>query len=173
MEYMKTIPDKWFDLAICDPPYGINVTKMSMCSNFKGKSDSSAKKLRDSRLKGSGKLKNRTINQMSCDWDFLPPSEEYFKELFRISKNQIIWGGNYFHLPPTRCFICWDKKQSFDNFSQAEFAWTSFDKPAKLFRYLNSGTSKDKLRKIHPTQKPVALYHYLLNNFAKKRRSNI
>ena len=80
-----------------------------------------------------------------------------------MSKNQIIWGGNYFDLPPTRCFVCWDKVQPWENFSQVEFAWTSFDYPAKLFRFDNRTGDK-----IHPTQKPVELYAYLLKTFAKK-----
>jgi site-specific DNA-methyltransferase (adenine-specific) len=166
---MKTIPDKWFDLSIVDPPYGIHVTKMSMGSGGGLlKQDSTVKKLRESRLKGSGKLKDRILNQMSCDWDFNPPEKDYFDELFRVSKNQIIWGGNYFNLPPTRCIVCWDKEQIFENFSQIELAWTSFDYPAKLFRYSNGGfRSKDKTKKIHPTQKPIALYAYLLKTFAK------
>jgi site-specific DNA-methyltransferase (adenine-specific) len=166
---MKTIHDKFFQLAIVDPPYGINVTKMPLGSGAKSRmgGDSTTKKLRDSRLKGSGKLKDRIINQMSCDWDFNPPTKEYFDELFRISQNQIIWGGNYFDLPPTRCIVCWDKEQVFENFSQVEIAWTSFDKPAKLFQYSNGGfRCKDKSPKQHPTQKPIALYHYLLKTFA-------
>ena len=91
------------------------------------------------------------------------PPKSYFDELFRISKNQIIWGGNYFDLPPTRCIVCWDKVQPWENFSQIELAWTSYDKPAKLFRFDNRTT-----KKIHPTQKPVELYMYLLNTFAEK-----
>jgi site-specific DNA-methyltransferase (adenine-specific) len=165
---MKTIPDKFFQLAIVDPPYGINVTKMNMESGIGLSNDRTVKRLRDNRLKGAGKLKDRIINQMSCDWDFNPPTQEYFDELFRISQNQIIWGGNYFNLPPTRCIVCWDKEQAFENFSQVELAWTSFDKPAKLFQYSNGGfRCKDKSPKIHPTQKPVELYHYLLKTFAK------
>lgn len=92
----------------------------------------------------------------------MPPPHEYFEELFRVSKNQIIWGGNYFDLPPCRCFVCWDKLQPWENFSQAEFAWTSFDKPAKVFRH----TSRIK-GKWHPTQKPIELYSYLLRTFSK------
>nr|DAN38627.1 MAG TPA: adenine specific DNA methyltransferase [Caudoviricetes sp.]DAX99550.1 MAG TPA: adenine specific DNA methyltransferase [Caudoviricetes sp.] len=141
MEYMKSIPDKFFDLAIVDPPYGLP-------------KDSS---------NGRGKLKNRKFNKGHIiDWD-IAPSKEYFNELFRVSKNQIIWGGNYFDLPPTRCFVCWDKVQPWENFSQVEFAWTSFDYPAKLFRFDNRTGDK-----IHPTQKPVELYAYLLKTFAKK-----
>ena len=91
------------------------------------------------------------------------PPPEYFDELFRISKNQIIWGGNYFHLPPSRCIICWDKVQPWENFSQIELAWTSFDYPAKLFRYDNRIGGK-----IHATQKPTALYAWIYRNFAQE-----
>ena len=167
MEYMKTIPDKFFDLAIVDPPYGINAPKMIMGGGFSGgkynpKNYTSKKRLNG----GSGKLKNRVLNQSDCTWDETPPDENYFKELFRISKNQIIWGGNYFNLPPTRCVIAWDKCQPWENFSQVEIAWTSFDKPAKLYKQMNGGFNVEK--KIHPTQKPVELYKYLLSRFAEK-----
>lgn len=173
MEGMKQFPDKYFELAICDPPYGINAPNMSMGSNKnrqeKGQYPgiSTAEKLRKGRLNaGAGKLKNRILNTMSCNWDYEKPSEYFINELFRISTNQIIWGGNYFNLPPTRCIICWDKCQPWENFSQWEMAWTSFDKPAALFRYSNTGgTNKEK--KIHPTQKPVKLYTWLLSKFAK------
>ena len=104
---------------------------------------------------------------MNCDWDCEKPSVEYFEQLFRVSKNQIIWGGNYFDLPPTRGFAVWNKNQPWDNFSQAEFAWTSFDCPAKLFTYSNRGGSNEE-KKIHPTQKNVALYKWLLIKYAKQ-----
>ena len=107
---------------------------------------------------------------MSCDWDFTPPSQEFFDELERVSENRIIWGGNYFHLPPSRCIVCWDKEQPWENFSQIELAWTSFDMPAKLYRQGSRGGSVPDMRttiKIHPTQKPVSLYAYLLRVFAK------
>lgn len=139
LAYMKTIPDKHFDLAICDPPY----------------------QLKKSSVQGSGKLKTRTLNKHDMSWDIAPPPE-YWQELFRISKNQIVWGGNYFDLPPTRCFICWDKVQPWENFSQVEYAWTSFDSPAQLFRFDNRTGNK-----IHPTQKPVELYAWLLRKYAK------
>lgn len=161
MEYMKTIPDKFFDIAIVDPPYGINAPKMEMGSGFSGGKYNSKKRLNG----GSGKLKNRVLNQSDCTWDETPPDENYFKELFRISKNQIIWGGNYFSLPPTRCVVAWDKCQPWENFSQVEIAWTSYDKPAKLYKQMNGGYNSEK--KIHPTQKPVELYKYLLNTFGK------
>ena len=98
-------------------------------------------------------------------WDFAPP-REYFDELARVSKAQIIWGGNYFDLPPTRCFVVWDKQQS-EQFSMAmcEYAWTSFNQNAKLFRCAPQGTAAEK--RIHPTQKPVKLYTWLLKMYAK------
>jgi site-specific DNA-methyltransferase (adenine-specific) len=140
MEGMKQFPDKYFELAIVDPPYGLP---------------------KDS-THGRGKLKNRILNNGSLElWD-KQPSPEYFNELRRVSVNQIIWGGNYFDLPPTRGIICWDKCQPWKNFSQWEMAWTSFNKPAALFKFDNR--TKDK---IHPTQKPVALYKWLLKNYAK------
>lgn len=173
MELLKATPDNFYDLAIVDPPYGINATNMSMGQNLNRndgweRSESTAVKMRKGRLNsGGGKLKNRLLNQSDIDWDCDPPRKEYFAELFRVSKNQIIWGGNYFDLPPTRCVIAWDKCQPWENFSQWEMAWTSFDKPAALFSYSNTGgANKDK--KIHPTQKPVALYEWLLNKYAKQ-----
>lgn len=170
MEFMKTVADKYFDLAIVDPPYGINAPNMQMGTHTTRKGDgypgeSVATKLKKGRLNhGSGKLKNRNLNTMPLDWDCKPPTEEYFNELFRISKHQIIWGGNYFGLPKTRCIICWDKLQPWDNFSQWEMAWTSFDKPAKMYRISNTGGG-NKEKKIHPTQKPVKLYDNVYNDF--------
>lgn len=167
LEYMKTLPDKYFQLAIADPPYGINAPNMRMGEN--NGYISSAKKLRKGRLnQGAGKLKNRALQLMPCDWDFEQPSQEFFDELERVSENRIIWGGNYFNLPPTRCVVCWDKEQPWENFSQIEMAWTSFDMPAKLYRKGVSGGNINDMRnmpKIHPTQKPVELYAYLLSKF--------
>ena len=141
MEVMKTFKDKQFDLAIIDPPYGMP---------------------KDS-TNGRGKLKNRVFNKGRVErWD-KAPSNEFFEELFRVSENQVIWGGNYFDLPPTRGIICWDKMQPWENFSQIEYAWTSFSMPAKLFRFDNRTGDK-----IHPTQKPVQLYKWLLQNYAKE-----
>ena len=142
MEYMKDIPDNYYDLAICDPPYGM---KQMGAQNG-----------------GKGTLKNRAYNNGCIDkWD-IAPSDNYFNELFRVSKNQIIWGGNYFNLPPTRCIICWDKVQPWENFSQIEMAWTSFQSPAQLYRFDNRTGGK-----IHPTQKPVSLYEWLLKKYAQ------
>lgn len=139
MRILLGYPDNYFDLAIVDPPYGLP----------KGSTH------------GRGKLKSRIINTGDMSWD-IAPDENYFKELFRISKNQIIWGGNYFNLPPTRCFVVWNKMQPWENFSQVEYAWTSFDHPAKYFEFDNRYGNK-----IHPTQKPVKLYKFLLKQFAK------
>lgn len=144
MDYMKSIPDKFFDLAIVDPPYGLG----------------------SKRTQGSGRLKGRCLNRGNIKrWD-IRPGKEYFDELFRVSHNQIIWGGNYFQLPVCRCFVCWDKQQVWENFSQCELAWTSFDKPAKLITLPNRGGQSDK-GKFHPTQKPIELYTYLLQTFGK------
>ena len=129
MDFMREQPDKSFALAIADPPYGI----------------------RDAggQTGGSGKLKGRVFNNGYIDrWDKAPTSE-FFSELRRVCENVIIWGGNYFDLPPTRCFICWDKVQPWENFSQVEYAWTSFESPAQLFKFDNRTGDK-----IHPTQKP-------------------
>lgn len=150
MEYMSKFPDKFFDLAVVDPPYGINKRGKVLSTNYK--------RLRYSQCS----IEEKKL--ILCKWDYNPPGEDYFAELFRVSKNQIIWGGNYFNLPPSRCIVVWDKKQALDNFSKVELAWTSFDYPAKLISF---GNFQHKDKGIHPTQKPVALYSYLLKNFAK------
>lgn len=145
LEFMKTTPDKHYSLAVVDPPYGIKTARP---------------------FSGGGKLKNRKLNQDSHieKWDAENvPGQDYFDELFRISQNQIIFGGNYFNLPPSRCWIVWDKCQPWENFSQVELAWTSFDKPAPLFRFDNRIAGK-----IHPTQKPVELYYWIFERFAKR-----
>ena len=158
LDFMKIQPDKAFDLAIADPPYGINAPNMRMGEN-------------NGYTSTATRSKKGRLNTMPYDWDLMPPTQEFFDELFRVSKNQVIWGGNYFPLPPTRCVVCWDKMQPWDNFSQIELAWTSFDTPAKIFRKSTTGGSVPDMRlfpKIHPTQKPVELYAYLLQTFAKK-----
>ena len=141
MEIMKQYPDKYFDLAIVDPPYGMP---------------------KDS-THGRGKLKNRILNNGSVEkWDIAPKSE-YFEELFRVSKNQIIWGGNYFGLKGSRGFVIWDKEQPFENFSAAEYAWISFQTVSKIFRLPATRTGDET--KIHPTQKPIALYEFLIRQY--------
>jgi site-specific DNA-methyltransferase (adenine-specific) len=136
IEGMKQYPDKHFDLSICDPPYGIGISSNPFRQKFE-----------------------------KCDWDNAIPNKQYFEELMRVSKNQIIWGGNYFDLPPSQGFIIWDKKQPQD-FSSAmcEMAWMSFQKPAKIFR---KHVVTAEPNKIHPTQKPIELYAWLLDRYAK------
>lgn len=147
MDVMAGLPDNAFDLAICDPPYGLDF----------GTYNRTNKASNGERYKA-----NRFHNG---DWDKIPPPM-YFEELQRVSKNQIIWGGNYFDLPPTKCFIFWYKHQPVKNFADGEFAWTSFDKVAKCFDYPYFGNINAEPQRIHPTQKPRALYGWILNNFA-------
>jgi site-specific DNA-methyltransferase (adenine-specific) len=155
MEYMRGLPDKAFSLALVDPPYGINAPKMAATPHQR---QSGSKRLNG----GGGKLKDRALNTASCEWDNAIPDDEYFTELRRVSENQIIWGGNYFPLPPTRCVIVWDKVQPWENFSQVEMAWTSFDSPAQLFKFDNRTGDK-----VHPCQKPIQLYEWVMNKFVK------
>ena len=137
IEFMKDIPDNYYDLAIVDPPYGIGMSSNPIRQSHKRK-----------------------------QWDNSIPKKKYFEELFRISKNQIVWGGNYFieYLKNTQNYIIWDKKQP-EHFSLAmcELAWTSFSSPAKIYRK----SVLEERNKIHPTQKPVKLYEWLLKNYAK------
>lgn len=160
MDLMRGFPNGHFDLAIVDPPYGISAGKMRMGEGFNDGEYKPVNRLHA----GAGKLKDRALQRMKSDWDAKPPGPEYFVELKRVSKHQIIWGGNYFPLPPTRGIIVWDKEQPWENFSQVEMAWTSFDKPAALFRRQNGCMEPGK---IHPTQKPVKLYQWLLGKYAK------
>lgn len=143
MEAMKQIPDKYFDLAVVDPPYGIE-------------SSNSA----NSRIKKYGQVKS--VNDFK-------PSEEYFSELFRISKNQIVWGYNHLSdmLPSTKEFLFWYKHQPVDSYSDGELAWTSFNKTAKCFDYPYFGNINAEPDRIHPTQKPVSLYSWIFSKYAK------
>lgn len=164
MDLMQRFPAGHFDLAIVDPPYGISAPRMGMATDIRD-GVYVASHGRNRLHQGAGKLKDRALQRMSSDWDLKPPPPEYFAELRRVSKHQIIWGGNYFDLPPTRCVVCWDKEQPWENFSQWEMAWTSFDKPAAMFRQQNGSQAPGK---IHPTQKPVKLYDWLLAKFATR-----
>lgn len=151
---LPSYPDNFFDLAIVDPPYGI------------------AEKIYNG---GGGHTKSNCkfhhFFENGTKWDNEVPSPEYFAQLQRTSKNVIIWGGNYFNLPPTRGIICWDKIKVVSNFSQWEMAWTNIEMPAKIYRFCSNGgfilSNKNKER-IHPTQKPVELYEALLSDFAEK-----
>ena len=152
LEYMKTIPDKYFDLALVDPPYGIGAGSV----NFQ-----------------SGTRKRPSKFHKVNDWDNSIPTAEYWQELFRVSKNQIVWGGNYMteFLPPSRCWVFWDKGTGDNSYADGELAWCSFDKVVKKFtKFWSGGNAKEKgdLDRVHPTQKPVALYKWLLKNYAKQ-----
>jgi site-specific DNA-methyltransferase (adenine-specific) len=142
MALMSRYKDNYFDLAIVDPPYGINAGKMNM---------------------GSGKhefIKGK-------DWDSSIPNQNYFKELFRISKNQIIWGGNYFKLPLNNNWILWDKLNPNLSFSEGEMAWCSIDKNLRIFKRLSTLPDYDG-KKRHITQKPIKLYEWILLKYAKE-----
>lgn len=162
MQGMKEFPDGYFDLAIVDPPYGIGVQSMSYSKT--GKRHASrwcAAESRDYRR--------------TDEWD-IRPTAEYFEELQRVSKKQIIWGGNYFTdiLPPSHSFIVWDKRcddAMRNDFADCEYAWASKGMGvARVFRYLWNGMlqgdMKNKEERFHPTQKPVALYKWILSNYA-------
>jgi site-specific DNA-methyltransferase (adenine-specific) len=152
IEYMKQFPDKHFELAIVDPPYGIG--------------------------EGSDKIKSRHHSQnkyKTFDWDKTPPSDEYFNQLIRVSKNQIIWGANHFisQIPfNSSCWVIWDKDTGTCDFADAELAYTSFKTAVRIFKFTWNGFRQgydyaSKEQRIHPTQKPVALYKWLLQNYAK------
>ncbi|MEX2603628.1 MAG: hypothetical protein WD361_05470 [Gracilimonas sp.] len=127
-------------MAIVDPPYGINLANNSFRQKHEKK-----------------------------DWDISIPNKDVFNELFRVSENQIIWGGNYFDLPPSQGFVIWDKKQP-ENFSSAmcEYAWSSFQRPAKI--YSKWCVVNENGKKIHPTEKPYNLYKWVLNNYAEEEQ---
>jgi site-specific DNA-methyltransferase (adenine-specific) len=156
IQVMKRYPDNYFDLAVVDPPYGIGF----------GEFNRTNKASNGERYK-SNKYKN-------SKWDDDIPSDEYFAELMRVSKNQIVWGGNYFpYLWQNGCkgFIYWHKGNPVPNFADGELAWTSFNKVAKQFDFRYYGNLQGRTSaedKIHPTQKPVALYDWLLQNYAEK-----
>jgi len=136
MEYLRTCEDNAFELAIVDPPYGIGIS--------------------------SNPVRQKHVKKK---WDNQVPQKQYFEQLFRVSKNQIIWGGNYFGLPASQGFLIWDKKQPHDfSLAMCEMAWMSFQKPAKMWRL----SIHKEQNKIHPTQKPVKLYEWLLMNYAKE-----
>lgn len=146
MEGLKQIPEKYFELAICDPPYGININ-MNM-----------------------GRRKGEKAKHAVKKWDKGIPSEEYFSVLFNASKNQIIWGGNYFPLPLTGGWIFWDKNVPVGvSFADGELAWTSFKMVLKKIDHTYTGfNGMDSGGKIHPTQKPIVLYQKLLKLYAKE-----
>lgn len=142
MDLLKQIPDKYFELAVVDPPYGIDAANMTM---------------------GAGS-RNDTGKNKAKDWDKNKPNKDYFDMLAIKSTEQVIWGGNYYDLPPTQCFLIWDKLDYNSDFAAAELAWTSFKKVTKIFQHARN---KGKNNKIHPTQKPVLLYEWIFKNYAK------
>ena len=158
IDVMKQIPDNFFNLAIVDPPYGLKITK-------------------NGKLKANSKFDRgfkKDVDYGVKDWDNNVPTEEYWRELFRVSKNQIVWGGNFFleYLGNTKCYVTWFKKGKDKNhrFSHTEWAWTSFTKKPMYidyawigFGYINQGE-----KKIHPTHKPIYLYDELLKEFASE-----
>jgi site-specific DNA-methyltransferase (adenine-specific) len=168
MELMARYPDKYFDLAIVDPPYGIGAGKQNVSS---------------SKMKGRKNSIIKRSNLKSKEWDNEIPNKEYFDELFRVSKEQIIWGGNYFPLPLINSWLIWNKLQLLETRSDGEMAWTSFKKPLKIVPLLQDGFKRGQnvgynqpviynepfsgKQTIHPTQKPVALYKWLLDKYAK------
>lgn len=159
MDGMAQFPDKYFELAIVDPPYGIGETAKRALT--RGKSSSKWGKA------------HPVIYAGNNEWDDNPPDKSYFDELFRVSENQIIWGANYYpeHLIRSMGWIAWYKKGQSPNsdFSDCEFAYTSFWRASKFFNYpwVGFGAVNSKEVRIHPTQKPVALYKWLLQNYAK------
>jgi site-specific DNA-methyltransferase (adenine-specific) len=145
---MKSKPDNYYDLAIVDPPYGIGASAKSF-------------------INGTSKTK-KDYYKDNC-WDKAIPAPEYFAELMRVSKNQIIWGGNYFteFLKPSRCWIFWDKTIHGNSYADGELAWTSFDKVVRYYRK-NICQVEVEGQRIHPTQKPISLYRWLLQKYAKQ-----
>ena len=154
MQGMKEFPDKYFDLAIVDPPYGIGEN---------GDTNHTRSKL----------TKAKDYKAFSGN-DLKPPDKEYFDELFRVSKNQIIWGANHFisKIPyDSSCWIVWDKDNGDNDFADCELAWTSFDSAVRKFKYRWHGMLQENMKnkeiRIHPTQKPIALYEWILSRYAK------
>ena len=150
MDIMKQYPDKYFDLAIVDPPYGIGAGG----KNFK-----------------NGTSKNKTIDFRDDDWDKNIPPAEYWKELFRVSKNQIVWGGNYMteYLPSKPCWLFWDKGTGDNSYADGELAWSSFGGALrKIDKSWVGANAKDESDRIHPTQKPIYLYGWILSKYINK-----
>ncbi len=162
LEVMKGIPDKSVDLIVTDPPYGINIIGGSKSFGSIGGSKSFGS-IGGSKLVNVNKYKPIINDDIKID----------FSEIFRVSKNQIIFGGNYFNLPISKGWIVWDKKKKNDwndNFSDGEMAWTSFNRPLKIFRYLYMGCLQEGKRekRVHPTQKPIELIKWILENYSNK-----
>lgn len=165
MEAMKEMSDNAFDLAVVDPPYGDGLDGGGNPNRFGERFD----RYKSANLLGTsgwqdGRQMGGEVWKKIVVWD-IAPGKEYFKELFRVSRNQIIWGGNYFELPRTRCFLVWRKTNVPENFTMAmaEYAWTSFNANAKVFNFSAVGIPG----RFHPTQKPVELYDWIFRLYAK------
>jgi site-specific DNA-methyltransferase (adenine-specific) len=146
-EALKRFSDGYFDIAVVDPPYGIGANKMQL---------------------GNGKKK---IYRGEADWDNAILTAEYWEQLFRVSKNQIVWGGNYMteYLKPTGAWLFWDKGTGENDFADGELAWTSYNGALrKITKSWVGANAKDGLERIHPTQKPIYLYDWIFNRFAKE-----
>ena len=161
MELLKQTPDKYYELSIVDPPYGIGADKAQNNAAMQ-------------RIKAEGKSKAGRGWKLyaDTDWDNETPNDEYWQELFRVSKNQIVWGGNYFtdYLPPSMGWIMWDKGQRDISLADGELAWTSYNKALRIFEMSRGkalAKNNEQGGRFHPTQKPVALYKWLLHNYAK------
>jgi len=152
LEYMRELPNNYFDLIITDPPYGIKRNKITM---------------------GVGAGVARNIDYGDYDWDDDIPSQEIFQEMLRVSKNQIIFGGNYMteYLPSSSCWIVWDKDNVGNDFADCELAWTSFNKAVRKFKWKWNGMLQERMewkeKRLHPTQKPVPLGRWILDKFAQ------
>ena len=161
VEALKRFPENYFDLAIVDPPYGIGADKAQNNAAMQ-------------RIKADGKSKAGRGWKLyaDTDWDNETPNAEYWQELFRVSKNQIVWGGNYFtdYLPPSMGWIMWDKGQRDFSLADGELAWTSFNKALRIFEMSRGkalAKNNEQGGRFHPTQKPEMLYSWILQNYAK------
>lgn len=160
MEVMRQYPDKYFDLAVVDPPYGSGGVHLPTVTE-QGSEGSSTGTRTIARTGGAWAVK---FGKKIVSWDYAP-GEDYFTELFRVSKEQIIWGGNYFALPPNRCFLVWEKTNIPEKFSMAmaEYAWCSFNDNAKIVKLSSAGIAG----RFHPTQKPEELYRWIYQHYSK------
>lgn len=183
MEYLKEYPENYFDLCIADPPYGdggvisqmahasANVsTAINRGGGTASRNITSGRHYTFGLRKRDKNYENRRnmggeIRKKIIAWD-VAPGKSFFDEIFRVSRNQIIWGGNYFELPPTRCFLIWRKLTISEKFSMAmaEYAWTSFNLNAKVYEHAPQDPTG---RRFHPTEKPLDLYMWVISNYAK------